>query len=243
MSTSKRDHKTYCEDYKLNKKHYVKKLKKLRTEIMISDSDDDLPSLKTVLQNIPNFIKKINKKYNAKFIGINRFLRISKKKTRAKLKSLVKRLKTQKTYMKKLRKEIILIPDSDDDELPPLKTVLENIPNFTNNKINKKYDAEFIKIHDDTTAANNNNGDFTYTINKDHSLKISKKEIRAKLKNLVRKLKTKEVTKHIIDICKHKEKYEYYNDFKSLSELQLHHPLAIMHRFNNLVPGYYGMKG
>ncbi|CAG8695662.1 1149_t:CDS:1, partial [Racocetra fulgida] len=245
-------------------KHYMKKL---RTEIILipdSDDDDELPSLKTMLKNITNFtIKKINRKYGAEFIEMHddttaannnddftyttnkdRSLGISKKETRAKLKSSVRRLKTQKTYMKKLRTEIILIPDSDDDdELPPLKTVLENIPNFSNNKINKKYDAEFIEIHDDTTAANNNNGDFTYTINKDRSLNISKKEIRAKLKNLVRRLKTKEVTKHIIDICEYKEKYEYYNNFKSLSELQLHHPLAIMHRSNNFVPRYYVIKG
>ncbi|CAG8623238.1 12206_t:CDS:2, partial [Racocetra fulgida] len=134
--------------------------------------------------------------------------------------------------VKKPRTEIILIPDSDDDDgLPSLKT-----------KINKKNDVELIEIHDDTTVANNNN-DFTYNIiNKDRSLRISKKEILAKLKRLGRKLKTKKVIKHIADICEHKERYEYYNDFKFLSKWQLNNTFARVQRINHLVPGYYGMK-
>ncbi|CAG8612036.1 5766_t:CDS:2, partial [Racocetra fulgida] len=102
--------------------------------------------------------------------------------------------------------------DSDDD-LPSEDEILFNKLNQENHYVRTR-DVILITDSDDnelsTTAANNNNNDFTYIINNDRSLRISKKDIRANLNRLVRRLKTKKAIKHIIDICKHKEKYEYY---------------------------------
>ncbi|KAF0538761.1 hypothetical protein F8M41_007529 [Gigaspora margarita] len=132
---------------------------------------------------------------------------------------------------------IIDISDSDEDELPSLETVLKNISKFTGYK--KSNNIEFIEIQDDTTAANYNNDDFTYTNNDVRFLRIIKKTIRSKLKGMVQRLKSKKAIRYIAEICKHKERYKYYNDFKSLSKWHLRDLLAI----DRLVPGYYGMKG
>ncbi|CAG8734413.1 1880_t:CDS:1, partial [Racocetra fulgida] len=139
--------------------------------------------------------------------------------------------------------EVISITDSDDD-LPSEDEILFKKINQGNHYVGI---PEVISITDSddelsTTAANNNNNDFMYIINNDHSLRISKNEIRGKLKRLVRRLKTKKVIKHITDICEYKEKYKYYNDFKSLSKWQLNNVFARVQRINHLVPGYYGMK-
>ncbi|CAG8535784.1 45559_t:CDS:1, partial [Gigaspora margarita] len=142
------------------------------------------------------------------------------------------KLQTQPEY---INSEIIVISDSDnDDELPSLETVLKNITKFTRYK---KIDN--VEIQDDTMVANNNNDDFTYIINKDHFLRISKKTIQSKLEGMVKRLEFKKAIRYIAKICKHKESCKYYNDFKSLSRRQLQDPLAI----DRLVPGYYGMKG
>ncbi|CAG8484600.1 17765_t:CDS:2 [Gigaspora margarita] len=150
-------------------------------------------------------------------------------------------LKTKSTKSNNSSPKIINISDSDDlddeDELPSLETVLKNITEFTGYK--KINNVEFIEIQDNATVANNNNDDFTYTINNDHFLRISKKTIQSKLKGMVKKLKSKRAISYIAKICKHKESYKYYNDFKSLSKRQLQDPLTI----DRLVPGYYGMKG
>ncbi|CAG8526106.1 14908_t:CDS:1 [Cetraspora pellucida] len=140
--------------------------------------------------------------------------------------------------------EVISITDSDDD-LPSEDEILFKKINQGNHYVGT---PEVILITDSddelsTTAANNNNNDFMYIINNDHSLRISKKEIRGKLKRLVRRLKTKKVIKHIANICEYKERYKYYNDFKSLSKWQLNNMFARVQRINHLVPGYYGMKG
>ncbi|CAG8753755.1 12947_t:CDS:2, partial [Gigaspora margarita] len=100
---------------------------------------------------------------------------------------------------------IIVISDSDDDELPSFETVLKNIAKFTRYK--KINNVELIEIQDDATAANNNNDDFTYTINNDHFLRISKKTIKSKLKGMVKRLKSKKAIRYIAKICKHKESY------------------------------------
>ncbi|CAG8846651.1 9324_t:CDS:1, partial [Gigaspora margarita] len=159
---------------------------------------------------------------------------------------LFKKLNPGKHYMKKLRTpEVILINDSDDD-LPSEDEILFKKLNQGNHYVRSPEIIMIIDSDDDelsTTAANNNNNDFMYIINNDRSLRISKKEIRAKLKRLGRRLKTKKVIKHIADICEHKERYEYYNDFKSLSKWQLNNTFARVQRINHLVPGYYGMKG
>ncbi|CAG8664538.1 42499_t:CDS:2 [Gigaspora margarita] len=155
-----------------------------------------------------------------------------------------KKRKTQTKPEFNINSEIIVISDSDNnddlddgDELPSPETALKNITKFIRYKqINN---VELIEIKDDTTAANNNNDDFTYIINNDHFLRISKKTIQSKLKGMVKRLKSKKAIKYIAKICKHKESYKYYNDFKSLSRRQLQDPLAI----DRLVPGYYGMKG
>ncbi|CAG8688705.1 19443_t:CDS:2, partial [Gigaspora margarita] len=146
-------------------------------------------------------------------------------------------LKTKSTRSKNSTPKIIDISDSDEDELPSLETVLKNIIKFTGYK--KINNIEFIEIQDDTTAANNNKDDFTYTINDVRFLRISKRTIRSKLKGMVKRLKSKKAIRYITEICKHKERYKYYNDFKSLSKRHLQDPLAI----DRLVPGYYGMKG
>ncbi|CAG8673726.1 29993_t:CDS:2 [Gigaspora margarita] len=155
-------------------------------------------------------------------------------------------LKTKSTKSNNSSTKIINISDLDNlddlddlddkDELPSLETVLKNITKFTRYK--KINNVEFIEIQDNAMVANNNNDDFTYTINNDHFLRISKKTIQSKLKGMVKKLKSKKTIRYITKICKHKECYEYYNDFKLLSRQQLQDPLAI----NRLVPGYYGMK-
>ncbi|CAG8803225.1 40386_t:CDS:1 [Gigaspora margarita] len=137
-----------------------------------------------------------------------------------------------------INSEIIVIFDSDDDnELPSLKTVLKKITKFTRYK--KIDNVELIEIQDDTMVVNNNNDDFTYIINNDHFLRISKKTIQSKLEGMVKRLKSKKAIRYIAKICKHKESCKYYTDFKSLSRRQLQDPLAI----DRLVPGYYGMKG
>ncbi|CAG8819092.1 12141_t:CDS:2, partial [Gigaspora margarita] len=80
----------------------------------------------------------------------------------------------------------------------------------------KKIDnIELIEIQDDTIVANNNNDNFTYIINNDHFLRISKKTIQSKLEGIVKRLESKKAIRYIAKICKHKESF----------------------------PGYYGMKG
>ncbi|CAG8638294.1 24415_t:CDS:1 [Gigaspora rosea] len=145
-------------------------------------------------------------------------------------------LKTKSTGSNNSIQKIRDISDSDEDELPSLEIVLKNITKFAEYK--KMNNIEFIEIQDDTTAANNNKNDFTYTINDVRFLRISKKTIRSKLKCMVRRLKSKKAIRSIAEICKHKERYKYYNDFKSLPKRHLRNPLAI----DRLVPGYYGMK-
>ncbi|CAG8792671.1 21298_t:CDS:1 [Gigaspora margarita] len=141
-----------------------------------------------------------------------------------------------KTKSKNSSPKIINISDSDDeDELLSLETVLKNINKFTRYK--KINSVELIEIQDDTTIANNNNDDFTYTIN-DRFFRISKMTIQSNLENMVKKLESQKVISYIAKICKHKECYKYYNNFKSLSKWQLQDPLTI----NRLVSGYYGTK-
>ncbi|CAG8781807.1 3493_t:CDS:2, partial [Gigaspora margarita] len=140
--------------------------------------------------------------------------------------------------------KVILITDSDDEDLPSEDEILFKKLNQDNHYVGTPEVILITDSDDDklSITAANNNDDFTYIINNDRSLRISKKEIQAKLKRLVRRLKTKKVIKHIIDICKHKEKYEYYKNFKSLSKWQLNNTFARIQRINHLVPGYYGMK-
>ncbi|CAG8841639.1 20407_t:CDS:2, partial [Gigaspora margarita] len=114
-------------------------------------------------------------------------------------------LKTKSTESNNSISKIIDISDSDEDELPSLETVLKNITKFPGYK--KINNIEFIEIQDDTTAANNNKDDFTYTINDVRFLRISKKTIRSKLKYMVRRLKSKKAIRYIAEICKHKERY------------------------------------
>ncbi|CAG8475148.1 35721_t:CDS:2 [Gigaspora margarita] len=110
-------------------------------------------------------------------------------------------LKTKFTKSKNSSPKIINISDSDDeDELPSLETVLKNITKYK--KINR---VELIEIQDDTTVANNNNDDFTYTIN-NHFLRISKKTIQSNLENIVKRLESQKVISYIAEICKHKER-------------------------------------
>ncbi|CAG8830913.1 11108_t:CDS:1, partial [Gigaspora margarita] len=134
-------------------------------------------------------------------------------------------LKTKSTESNNSISKIIDISDSDEDKLPSLETVLKNITKFPGYK--KINNIEFIEIQDDTTAANNNKDDFTYTINDVRFLRISKKTIRSKLKYMVRRLKSKKAIRYIAEICKHKERYKYYNDFKSLTKRHLQNPLFI----------------
>ncbi|CAG8495283.1 13427_t:CDS:2 [Gigaspora rosea] len=159
----------------------------------------------------------------------------------SKNKTLSKKLKTQKTQKSQPKFSTntrILVISDDENNLPSLKTKSNNSkPKIID--ISDSDEDELPSLEtDDTTAANNNKDDFTYTIN-DRFLRISKKTIRSKLKCMVRRLKSKKVIRYIVEICKHKERYKYYNDFKSLSKRHLRDPLTI----DRLVPGYYGMKG
>ncbi|CAG8842060.1 43180_t:CDS:1, partial [Gigaspora margarita] len=179
MSAIKRNYKIYCED-NLPSKNKTS-FKKVKTQKL-----QPKPSLKTKFTGPKNSTPKIIDISNSD----NDELPL---------------LKTKSTGSKNLTLKIIDISDSSKDELLSLKTMLKNISKLTRYK--KINNIEFIEIQDDTTAANNNKDDFTYTINDVRFLRISKKTIRSKLKGMVKRLKSKKTIRYIAEICKQKERY------------------------------------